>query len=208
MKIKWLIFFSIFLLAACRQEKEEETKDSINNDTNLSQSDSSIVTNETTQSSTSLQTIVATESKDISDTMEREEKLVAYNNLETRLKVLLATTVVDQRAETDGLQGFTLNYNFDGSFLFVNLHSGVGVGHPIFKFSFDDTYIYPVEGIVSNDINTVEKSSVSTTPAGKEYLYDKYMNKKEKYDSAIENIQVNEELTNVNFENKKSLINE
>lgn len=73
----------------------------------------------------------------------------AYNELPLPLKVLLATTVVDERAMSPELLGYTLSYNFDGDVVLVNVHSGAGVGHPWFIMRFDSETITPIQGLVN-----------------------------------------------------------
>ena len=127
------------------------------------------------------------------------DKIAEYNQLSVPLKVLLATTIVDKRAETPGLQGYTLYYNFDNNILFVQVNSGAGSGHPIIKLAYDDNSITPIEGIIDHGKNF----PVSTTPVSKKNLYDKYINNKEKYDESLTKVQLTNSLNESNYKRRK-----
>lgn len=214
MKKVLFVISAVLLLAAC--SKKEEKTDLSSNDSSARQStvvqesdsaqSSSTVQNTSKSSSTEQEASTSTsESVDI-EKREQEQKLEAYNNLDTPLKVLLATTLVDERAETPGLQGYGLGYNFSGPFLFVNINSGAGTGHPIIKLSFDDAFIYPVEGLVRNGPSQIDPYPVPTDPVSKVMLYEKYLNEKEKYDSSIPNVRISENLTEAYFDKLKVMI--
>lgn len=135
-----------------------------------------------------------------SDTIE------AYNELPLPLKVLLATTTVDERAMSPELMGYTLNYNFDEENLLVNVHSGAGSGHPWFILQFDTETITPVNGVVAMGIDGYEEVLVDTTPISKIDLYNRYMGSKESYDLALENVSEYPEMTMTQYEELQSFI--
>ena len=214
---KWLLIgCCAFFLTACTTKKEVKNANSI--ETTVTQhmtkakeskeAKSSSSTNQTGKASSSSESSgssATSESVDL-EKQQREEKLEAYNNLAVPLKVLLATTIVDERAETPGLVGYGLGYNFDGGFLFVQIGSGAGTGHPEIKLSYDNEAIYPIEGIVREGAAKINSFPVPTAPVSKIALYDKYLNEKEKYDSSLSHVQVSENMTEANFEKLKALI--
>lgn len=211
MKKVVFVISAVLLLAAC--SKKEEKTDLSSNDSSERQSTvvqesgtSSTVQSTSKSSSTEQEISVSTSELVDIEKREQEQKLEAYNNLDTPLKVLLATTLVDERAETPGLQGYGLGYNFSGPFLFVNINSGAGTGHPIIKLSFDDAFIYPVEGLVRNGPSQIDPYPVPTDPVSKVMLYEKYLNEKEKYDSSIPNVRISENLTEAYFDKLKVMI--
>lgn len=136
------------------------------------------------------------------------DSIEAYNELSLPLKVLLATTTVDERAMTPELLGFNLYYNFDGDDLLVNIHSGAGVGHPWFIIQYDTETITPVQGVVYNGASGYEDVSVESTPISKIDLYNRYMESKESYDLAIKNVIEYPEMTMSEYEELRSSINQ
>lgn len=134
------------------------------------------------------------------------ETLEAYNKLELNLKVLLATTIVDERGETPGLLGYGLSYNFEREQLLVNISSGAGSGHPWFILAFDDEFIYPIEGVTHVSAHKIEAVSVDQSPVSKVTLYQKYLANQGDYDSSLENVQQSEFMSLENYQNMKDLI--
>lgn len=136
------------------------------------------------------------------------DSIEAYNELSLPLKVLLATTTVDERAMTPELLGFNLYYNFDGDDLLVNIHSGAGVGHPWFIIQYDTETITPVQGTVYNGASGYEDVSVESSPISKIDLYNRYMESKESYDLAMKNVVEYPEMTISEYEKLRSSINQ
>lgn len=128
----------------------------------------------------------------------------AYNELSLPLRMLLATTVVDERAMSPGLLGYTLAYNFDEEYLLVNVHSGVGVGHPWFIIRDDSDTIIPIEGLVYMGISGYQDTAVDPTPVSKADLYKRYMESKDSYDLALQNVFRFPEMTMVKYEELRS----
>ena len=130
----------------------------------------------------------------------------AYNELPLPLKVLLATTVVDERAMTPELLGYTLGYHFDGDYVLVNVHSGAGVGHPWFIIQFDSETITPIQGLVNMGMSGYEDVIVDATPISKIDLYNRYMDSKDSYDLALKNVFERPEMTMAQYEKLRSYI--
>lgn len=130
----------------------------------------------------------------------------AYNELPLPLKVLLATTVVDERAMSPELLGYTLSYNFDGDYVLVNVHSGVGVGHPWYIIQFDSEKITPIQGLVNMGMTGYEEVSVDMTSVSKIDLYNRYIASKESYDLALKNVFEYPEMTMAKYEELRSYI--
>lgn len=151
------------------------------------------------------------ESKRVSQEQEKLQgntnTLEAYNELNLLLKVLLATTTVDERAMSPELRGYNVNYNFDGDNLLVNVHSGAGSGHPWYVIHYDWEAITPVEGVVYMGIMGYGDVSVDSTPISKIDLYTRYLESKESYDLALKNVVEQPGMTLFKFEELRSLIN-
>lgn len=129
-----------------------------------------------------------------------------YNELPVPLKVLLATTVVDERAMSPELLGYTLSYNFDGDVVLVNVHSGAGVGHPWFIMRFDSETITPMQGLVNMGMTGYEEVSVDTISVSKIDLYNRYIASKESYDLALKNVFEYPEMTLAKYEELRTYI--
>lgn len=136
------------------------------------------------------------------------DSIEAYNELSLPLKVLLATTTVDERAMSPELSGFNLYYNFDGDDLLANIHSGAGVGHPWFIIQYDTETITPVQGTVYNGASGYEDVPVESSPISKIDLYNRYMESKESYDLAKKNVVEYPEMTMSEYEELRTSINE
>jgi len=130
----------------------------------------------------------------------------AYNELPLPLKVLLATTVVDERAMTPGLQGFYLKYNLVGDNMLVNISSGAGSGHPWYIIRYDSETITPVQGVVYLGMSGYGDASVVTTPISKIDLYNRYMASQVSYDAALKNVTEYPEMTMAKYEELRSYI--
>lgn len=111
-----------------------------------------------------------------------EETIEQYNNLPLRLKVLLAATTVDERIVSYNMDGFILNYHFDGDFLFVRLTPGVGNGHPWYALQYDTETIIPHSGVVYTGDTGYKEAEVVARPVSKIDLYNRYMDSKSFYD--------------------------
>lgn len=130
----------------------------------------------------------------------------AYNELPLSLKVLLATTVVDERAMSPELLGYTLGYHFDGDYVLVNVHSGAGVGHPWFILQFDSETITPIQGLVNMGMSGYEYVTVDETPISKINLYNRYIASKDSYDLALKNVFERPEMTMTQYDKLRSYI--
>lgn len=153
-----------------------------------------------------LQAEKETQQDSAEDSSSSADIIKAYNELDIALKVLLATTTVDERAMTPELLGFNLYYNFDGDALLVNIHSGAGVGHPWYAIKYAKETITPVEGVVYNGSLGYEDAFVDPTSVSKIDLYNRYMESKQSYDLAVENIVEYPEMTLSEYEDMRSEI--
>ncbi|MCA9766753.1 MAG: hypothetical protein KC455_10100 [Carnobacterium sp.] len=133
----------------------------------------------------------------------------AYNNLDQSLKVILATTTVDERAMSPNLDGYNLYYNFDEDYLIANVHSGVGSGHPWFIIKYDESTITPVEGVVymggGTEYDDVTLESISTS---KSDLYNRYIESKDSYDLAVEKVVESPDMTMSAYNELRTYINQ
>lgn len=132
--------------------------------------------------------------------------IAAYNELPEDLKVLLATTTIDERAMSPELMGYNLYYNFDEDVLLVNVHSGAGTGHPWFVIEYDSETITPVAGVVNMGVSGYENVEVSPISVSKVDLYNRYMDSKESYDLALKNVVEYPDMTMSKFNELRSSV--
>jgi tetratricopeptide (TPR) repeat protein len=133
-----------------------------------------------------------------------DRSINAYNKLSLPLRMLLATTVVDERAMSPVLLGYTLAYNFDEEYLLLNSHSGAGVGHQWFIIRDDSNTITPIEGLVNMGTSGYRDAAVDSTPVSKADLYNRYMESKDSYDLALQNVFKLPEMTMIKYEKLRS----
>lgn len=133
-----------------------------------------------------------------------DRSINAYNKLSLPLRMLLATTVVDERAMSPVLLGYTLAYNFDEEYLLLNAHSGADVGHQWFIIRDDSNTVTPIEGLVNMGTSGYRDAAVDSTPVSKADLYNRYMESKDSYDLALQNIFKLPEMTMVKYEELRS----
>lgn len=133
-----------------------------------------------------------------------DRSINAYNKLSLPLRMLLATTIVDERAMSPGLLGYTLAYNFEEEYLLVNVHSGAGVGHPWFIIRDDSDTVTPVQGLVNMGMSGYQDAAVDPTPVSKADLYNRYIESKESYDIALQNVFKLPEMTMDKYEELRS----
>src|SRR5699024_4614104 len=111
------------------------------------------------------------EESEIKETEEKNEELndttSDFDNLSQAIQIHLAASIVDERAKEHDLKGYTLNYNLIEDILFVQVHSGAGVGHPIYKLQIDSDSITPLEGIVRVSVEEIEQATVDTRSINK-----------------------------------------
>lgn|GEM_PF-5922352 len=109
--------------------------------------------------------------------LDRLDSIFAYDSLEPEVKMLLITRNVDRRAYQPKLEGFHLRYNIDGGFMYSQIHSGVGSGHPVYEFIENQFYIIPTRAYVSQTAGTIieDVSVTNINPIPKWYLFKLYI---------------------------------
>lgn len=197
----------VILLAGCTgdtkndkeaQEKESNTKVSLN-EANVSNTidTTNMSNNEKKESTTSDTSNVITSEVD------------QYNELPLEVKIQLIATLVDDRAKpigNDGLneRGFYIYYRAYDDYVLTNVHSGVGTGHPIYLINYDSNNVTPVEGVVTVGANNNEiVDNINTNPISKASLYEKYLLNKVAFDNSVSRVQAQDFISIENFNLKK-----
>lgn len=105
--------------------------------------------------------------------------VLRFDALPTEIKCLLVIRKFDNRGLTKNLEGFHLRYNNDRSFYYVQIHSGVGGGHPMYEFIENTTYIIPLRAYVTMSAGTIIESVQYT---------DKYLSKWDLFNDYLSDI--------------------
>ncbi|MGX6978197.1 hypothetical protein ACWN8V_02825 [Vagococcus elongatus] len=198
-----IIFLGVLLLGGCSKKEVEEVQTKNTSDAKTTVSTSKTASESTGKSSEQGATTFSTVSEEERQKKIYEEKITQYNNLSEEIKVYLAATTVDSRAESPNLMGFSIYYTFEGDKLYVQVHSGAGVGHPIYVLQYDNDYIYPVEGVVNVSIDETQVAEINPAPVSKVDLLEKYLNSKNSYDNGVANLENIPDIPNW-FNNMKS----
>lgn len=134
---------------------------------------------------------------------EFEKNDEGFNKLSPNLQALLATEILDDRISFDpSLHGFFLRYYQEGKDLYVQLHSGAGVGHPIYHMVYEGNQVRPVEGFVRVSANQYEAIEMRS-PVSNQILFDRYQKNKAAYDSGEMNVQVEPKMKQYFNESKR-----
>lgn len=129
-----------------------------------------------------------------------KDKIAKYDALPDAIKTALCTAVVDDRAKGSDLEGYTLNYNFDMSFTYVQVHSGAGVGHPIFELGENRTSVIPIRGIVYQGPDKGYEYVDVPSPEAKWDLYDNYTINKDKVNAAASKASLHTDFTKASLD--------
>lgn len=129
--------------------------------------------------------------------LDRLDSIFAYDSLENKVKMLLITRIVDQRAYQPELQGFHLGYNSNSGFIYTQIHSGVGSGHPVFEFTENQFYVIPTRSYVSQTAGMIiERVDVSDiAPIPKWFLFKRYIDDIDNINASIKQINRVENFT-------------
>ena len=142
--------------------------------------------------------------------LDRLDSIFAYDSLDPEVKMLLITRNVDRRAYQPKLDGFHLRYNIDGGFMYSQIHSGVGSGHPVYEFIENQFYIIPTRAYVSQTAGTfIEEVSVTNiNPIPKWYLFKLYIDDVDNIGLSLAKVARYEDLTldkfNIQYERIKN----
>jgi len=137
---------------------------------------------------------------------EMNDSINNFDNLSQAIKAHLATSIVDDRAYAHDLTGFTLYYNIEGDNLFVQVHSGAGVGHPVYRIQLDSDSITPIDGVVNVSAANIEETTLNSSTISKKDLYNHYSKNKDVYEAGESNVEHADHLNIEYYESMKDEI--
>ncbi|MBC1649640.1 hypothetical protein HCJ13_05465 [Listeria booriae] len=124
-----------------------------------------------------------------------------FDKLPDELQALLIATAIDERS-IPPINGVTVYYNEDGDYTLINVHSGAGVGHPVYLLTKKENVITPIKSVVYQGVDGYEKAEIKTNLISKNELYAQYIADKDLYDTALEKTEQNLDLTLADFNEK------
>ncbi|EUJ42721.1 hypothetical protein [Listeria riparia] len=100
------------------------------------------------------------------------------------------------------INGVIVYYNEDSDHTLINVHSGAGVGHPIYLVTKKENVIAPIKSVAYHGVDGYEKAEIKANPISKNELYEQYIADKDLYDAALEKTEQNPDLTLADFNEK------
>ncbi|MBK1965604.1 hypothetical protein [Listeria ivanovii] len=141
---------------------------------------------ETTSISTQA-TIESTLSENISE----EKPLTSlFDALSQELKVVLMADTVDSHVKHySNLEGFTLYYTIDNKDIYLQITSGTGTGHPIYKLLMSAEGATPIQGICYLGNSAYDEVEVNNELVPIKNLLQTNNENKSSFDNATNNVQ-------------------
>lgn len=179
---------SLLLLSSCSTNKNIQHKTSSTSEHLLETTNTSIQsTTESTQS----------DNKPIS---------AQFDALSQELKIVLMADTVDSRVKDyPNLEGLTLYYIIDNKSIYLQITSGVGTGHPIYKLSIDEEGVTPIQGICYLGNSGYDEVEVNNELVPINNLLQTYNENKSSFDNATNNVQQLDNLKEL-FEEQMSYV--
>lgn len=134
------------------------------------------------------------------------ERITQFNALPQNIQTLLATTVVDTRAEPLEFDGYVLHYNYENEDLIVSVSSEMSTGEPWFRLHITEDSVTAVDGLNWLGTEGVEAIKVNTEPVSKAELFKLYQTSQSIYDKGAQNSELSKEMTVEAFEANKAMI--
>lgn len=132
-----------------------------------------------------------------------------FDALPAETQIALLTPYFDERGKPENIDGYLyINYGRGDNYALIQVHSGVGSGHPVYKIERHGDSFEAIDGVVymgrGDQYEAVNLPSVQVTV---EELMADYENAPGLYDQAAEDTHLNTEYLNlVTFEQQKSMI--
>lgn len=163
-----------------------------------------------------VQTVLDDEKKETSSQIEVSSSQKAespgewFNDLPDDIRIALLTPYFDERGKPEKIDGgLYINYGIGDDYALIQVHSGAGSGHPVYKIQRQGDTFRAIDGVVyvgSSEYESVALPSVLLTA---EQLQSDYEKNPDLYQEAAEHTHWDTEYLNlVNFEKQKSMISQ
>ena len=187
------IISSAGLLVACSNNKDSEKE--------TTQSSSHTTSNVSTTKSTEALTLTSTTISEIAASTESTESSETSNTaslfdqLSLPERIVLYAQTEDNRVEDyPGLKGLGLNYYIDGTDLYFQIHSGAGVGHPIFHLKITEDGVKGIQGICYEGTSGYSPQPVNLDVITKETLYQYYLDHQQNIEESANKVVENQNI--------------
>lgn len=113
-----------------------------------------------------------------------------YDELSQDVKMVLIANTVDSRIKDyPNLEGLDLYYFLDNEDVYLQITSGAGVGHPIYKLSISDDGVTPMQGVSYMGISGYEEAEVTNKLVTKKELFNAYTEDQSNFDNSSKKAQ-------------------
>ncbi|WP_404337954.1 hypothetical protein [Planococcus rifietoensis] len=189
--LKLGIFLSILFLAGCNQESNELTKEELETiyreevQKELKKVNEVEKTKEIEEDSTNNEIEVISDSSP----QNKESNSEKFELLPMDTQVALLTPYYDERGGPQSIsEGLgSILYGIEESFIFIQVHSGAGVGHPVYRIERQGNTFYPVDGVINMGISGYEVTDPPQVSVTIDELMDDYENNPALYDASAAN---------------------
>lgn len=189
--LKLGVFLSILFLAGCNQESNELTKEELETiyreevQKELEKVNEVEKTKEIEEDSTNNEVEVISDSS----SQNKESNSEKFKSLPMDTQVSLLTPYYDERGGPQSIsEGLgSILYGMEESFIFIQVHSGAGVGHPVYRIERQGNTFYPVDGVINMGISGYEVTDPPQVSVTIDELMDDYENNPPLYDASAAN---------------------
>ncbi|WP_271852591.1 hypothetical protein [Planococcus maritimus] len=189
--LKLGVFLSILFLAGCNQESNELTKEELETiyreevQKELEKVNEVEKTKEIEEDSTNNEVEVISDSS----SQNKESNSEKFESLPMDTQVSLLTPYYDERGGPQSIsEGLgSILYGMEESFIFIQVHSGAGVGHPVYRIERQGNTFYPVDGVINMGISGYEVTDPPQVSVTIDELMDDYENNPPLYDASAAN---------------------
>ncbi|MDE0583246.1 hypothetical protein ON064_09375 [Planococcus sp. A6] len=190
--LKWGGFISILFLAGCNQESNELTKEELETiyreevQKELEKGNEVEKTKEIEEEdSTNNELEVLSDSSPQNKESNREK----FESLPMDTQVALLAPYYDERGGPQSIsEGLgSILYGMEESFIFIQVHSGAGVGHPVYRIERQVDTFYPVDGVLNMGISGYEVTEPPQVSVTIDEIMADYENNPALYDASAAN---------------------
>lgn len=189
--LKLVIFFSILFLVGCNQESNELTKEELETiyreevQKELEKAKKAEETEVIEEDSANVEAEVTPESSSLNKESDSEK----FESLPTDTQVALLTPYYDERGKPQRISEgmYFILYGLEENFIFIQVHSGAGTGHPVYMIERQGDTFKPVDGVINMGVSGFEVIAPPQVNVTIDDLMTDYENAPDLYDASAAN---------------------
>lgn len=189
--LKLVIFFSILFLVGCNQESNELTKEELETiyreevQKELEKAKKAEETEVIEEDSANVEAEVTPESSSLNKESDSEK----FESLPTDTQVALLTPYYDERGKPQHISEgmYFILYGLEENFIFIQVHSGAGTGHPVYMIERQGDTFKPVDGVINMGVSGFEVIAPPQVNVTIDDLMTDYENAPDLYDASAAN---------------------